>query len=231
MMAALAKETYVYGADALDAYTIASGDEQLLPGRFVCNTGWVAFLNPPYLNSYLCQAGLPAALGQSGMNSSASLDASLVVRIDRPWIVQGDCYDNVVHLCEAPSESVHWGCAPENVIATYYLCTDAVLVGMRTEMMRQWPVLGQGVLAVSTNTSCTTTVIEAECTAAPACNIEDILLLALVAIGAFIILYGGSLGLFIFAFLRYHHRVVGEIKAKYADGDGTPMSHFEEHMT
>ena len=235
VIASLAKDIYVYDTPTLAPWQIPSSGEQLLPTTYVCKTGWFALMAPPYVTTYICD---PQFANNYVTNATATepVDASMVVAIDEPWHITGDCDSEVIHVCEAPSDMVNWTPKCENaVLASYHLCTKATLVGMRaSSVVDQWtpyhndPTQMTRIFVIPSMGN--TTVVTAECSTSPGCSIDDLLLVILLIIVGAVILYTLSLGLFAFAFWKYHRKVLRERDEK-ASGTGMPMSHFEEHMT
>jgi len=230
-----AKDIYVYDTPPLASWQIPSSEEQLLPATYVCKTGWFALVAFPYITTYICDPQF-ANNGVTNATATEPVDASMIVVIDVPWHITGDCDNEVIHVCEAPSDTIQWSPTCKNaVLASYHICTKATLVGMRaTAIMEQWapyhndPTQMTRTFVIPPRENITT--IMAECSTSSECSIDDFLLLVLLIIMGVVILYAGSLGLFAFIFWKYHRRVLRERDEK-ASGTGMPMSHFEEHMT
>lgn len=235
VMIVFAKDIYVYDTPPLAPWQIPSSTEQLLPATYVCKTGWFAIMTPPYITTYICDLQFTNN-GVTNVTMTEPVDASMIVAIDGPWHITGDCDSEVIHVCEAPSDTIQWTPKCENaVLASYHLCTKATLVGMHAAaIMDQWtpyhnnPTQMTRAFVIPPRENITT--ITAECSTSSECSIDDFLLLVLLIIMGVVILYAGSLGMFAFIFWKYHRRVLRERDEK-GGMTGTPMSHFEAHMT
>lgn len=142
MVTIAGKVIYEYNVDPLLPFDVPGSAKQLLPSHFICESGWIGLMMPPYATVYVCNADVRAGFGSFALRLEEPLsfpmdvDSDKIITMNVPWAIEGTCPD-VVNLCAAPSDTVAWSKTCEDaILATYHVCQSAILIAMDTALIQ-----------------------------------------------------------------------------------------------